>query len=109
MNRMDDPNYVNALWQAGIIKDRSRQNHLRRIEMNRMRAMQYQHFLANQQKEIAQLRQQVSANQINSTGDNAQKQQTVEGQSAVANEQQQMQQQMLQHQQQYQQTISQSN
>jgi hypothetical protein len=59
-SKMNDPNYVNALWQAGIIKDKSRNNHLKRIEFSRRQAAQYQQVMVNQQREIENLRRQMN-------------------------------------------------
>ena len=57
---MNDPNYVNALWQAGIIKDKTRNNHIRRIEYNRQQMVKYQQMMINQQREIERLRKEMS-------------------------------------------------
>ncbi len=71
-SRMNDPNYVNALWQAGIIKDKSRNNHLRRIEFSRRQAAQYQQVMVNQQREIENLRRQMSETNATSQQQNQQ-------------------------------------
>jgi len=59
-SKMNDPNYVNALWQAGIIKDKTRNNHIRRIEYNRQQMVKYQQMMINQQREIERLRKEMS-------------------------------------------------
>lgn len=57
---MNDRNYIDALWQAGIIKDKSRNNHIRRIEYNKQLATKYQQFMVNQQREIERLRKEMA-------------------------------------------------
>lgn len=59
-SKMNDPNYVNALWQAGIIKDKTRNNHIRRIEYNRQQIVKYRQMMINQQREIERLRKEIS-------------------------------------------------